>query len=217
MKSFLTMTLVLASFSAFSFEKKATLDLTNVYGNLNAGLYEVSVSFTPKTTLSKSSINTKQVYDDGMVTCTTSAQFEIGEMSTTLINRRAGWTKNIVKKVIATVSKSSEDANCITDLAALAGAQITHTTLNLDAIRLPVAAPLNYDYIVAHLSPFAATLSLNAAIEIENDQLVLDPSNMLDEASVMENNKNNAVLTYFVTANTPGTGLSLANGTTVLE
>lgn len=214
MKSFLAVALVLTSFSTFAFEKNATLDLTNVYGNLNAGLYEVNVSFTKKTTLSKSSITTKQIYDDGMVNCTTSAQFEIGEMKALLVNKKAGWTKNITKKIVATVSVKSADENCISDLSVLAGEQMTYSSLNIGPVTLPVAAPAKFETVQAHLAPFAATFFLNASIEVVGNELVLDPSNMLDEGNVMETNSNNSVLNYFVTANSSDSALSLANGTT---
>ena len=217
MKSFLALALVLTSINTFAFEKKATLDLTQVYGNHNAGLYEVTAAFTKKTTPSESSLTTKKVYDDGYFYCTTTAQFDVGQMDVTLVNKKTGWVKNVTKKIVASISRKSQDDNCITDLEGFSGEQLTISSLGLDQIVLPVAAPVNYDSVVVYLAPYAASFKLNANVEIAGDKLSVNPAELLNEKNVMQSNANNAVMTYFLVAKNGHAGLSLANGSTSLK
>ena len=217
MKSFLALALVLTSINSFAFEKKATLDLTQVYGNFNAGLYEVSAVFIKKTTPSESSLTTKKIYDDGYIFCTTSAQFDVGQMNVTVLNKKTGWVKNVTKKIIAQISRKSVDDNCITDLEEFSGQQLTVSSLGLEEITLPVAAPTNYESVIVYLAPYAASFKLNLNAKIAGDKLIVDPSNVLNEQTVMQSNSGNSVLTYFLVARSEYSGLSLANGSTPLK
>ncbi|MEA9358116.1 hypothetical protein SHI21_17920 [Bacteriovorax sp. PP10] len=217
MKSLLALTLAVTSFTTFAFDRSTTLDLTNVYGNNNAGLYDVIVEFAPKTTLSESSLTEELVYDDGYVNCKTSASFDIGEMRLTLITKKDGYTKSYTKKVVATVTQTSPSEKCIATLETLSGAQVTYSSLGINSITLPVKAPLNYKKVEANLAPFSGFLRLNTEIKTVNGKLVVNPSDLLTEANVLELNANHANLSYYVQATGEAGSLSLASGLAPLE
>lgn len=217
MKSFLALTLAVTSFSSFAFEKNATLDLTNVYGNNDVGLYEVIIEFTSKKTLSESSLKTASTYDDGSVTCTTSAEFEIGTMKLTMINKKTELPKSFTKKIMATVSYQSANEVCITSLETFTGVQLSYSSLGIDSIVLPVQAPLNYKEVLVYLAPYSGFFELKTGIQIANNKLVVNPSALMTEANVLELNAHHANLSYFVVAKNESGSLSLANGLTPLE
>lgn len=217
MKSFLALTLVVTSFSSFAFDRSATLDLTNIYGNNNAGLYDVIVEFSPKTTLSESSLTETLVYDDGYVNCKTSASFDIGEMRLTLITKKDGYTKSYTKKIVATVTQTSPSEKCTATLETLSGEQTTYSSLGINSIILPVKAPLNYKKVEANLAPFSGFLSLNTEIKAVNGKLTVNPSDLLTEAKILELNSNHTNLSYYVQATGEAGSLSLASGLTPLE
>lgn len=217
MKSFLALALVVTSFSSFAFERSATLDLTNVYGNINAGLYDVVVEFASKKTPSESSLKTETIYDDGNVNCRTSAAFDIGEMRLTLINKKDGHTKSYTKNIVATVSHTSPSEKCIATLNTFRGAQVSYASLGINSINLQVKAPKNYTAVIAHLAPFSGFFELKTDIQVVDGKLVVDPSNLLSEESTLELNSNHSNLSYYVQATGDTGSLSLASGLTPLE
>jgi len=217
MKSLLALTLVLTSISTFAFERKATLDLTNVYGNNNAGSYDVITEFASKNSLSESSLTSELVYDDGNVNCVTSARFEIGEMRLTLIDKKDGYTKSYTKKLVATVTHSSATEKCTATLETFSGTKIAYSSLGINSITLPVKAPKNYKLVQANLAPFSGFLELKTVISAVNGKLVLDPKDLLTEEDIIELNANHANLSYYIQATSDTGSLSLASGLTPLE
>jgi hypothetical protein len=217
MKTFLALALVVTSFSSFAFERSATLDLTKIYGNINAGLYDVVVEFASKKTLSESSLKTETVYDDGNVSCKTSAAFDVGEMRLTLINKKDGYIKSYTKNIVANVTRISPSENCIANLNTFRGTQISYASLGINSINLQVKAPKNYKSIIAHLAPFSGLFELKTDIQVVDGKLVIDPSNLLSEESILELNSNHSNLSYNIQATSDAGSLSLANGLTPLE
>lgn len=217
MKSLLALTLVVTSFSSFAFERTASLDLRNVYGNNNAGLYDVATEFTSKKTLSESSLKSELVYDDGYIICKTSATFEVGEMRLTLVDKKDGYTKSYTKKLVATVTHTSPTEECTATLKTFTGSQVSYSSLGINSITLPAKAPLNYKTIEASLAPFSGFFELNTEIKVVNGKLVVDPSDLLSEENVLELNANHANLSYYVQATSDAGSLSLASGLTPLQ
>ena len=217
MKSLLALTLVVTSFSSFAFERTASLDLTNVYGNTNAGNYDVAVEFASKKTLSESPLKSELVYDDGYIICKTSATFEVGEMRLTLIDKKDGYTKSYTKKLSATVTHTSPTEVCSATLKTFTGSQVSYSSLGINSITLPVKAPLNYKTIVADLAPFSGFFELNTEVKAVNGKLVVDPSNLLSEANVLKLNAHHENLSYYVQATSDAGSLSLASGLIPLQ
>lgn len=217
MKTILVLALAVTSFSSLAFERNATLDLENVYGNNNVGLYNVVVEFASKKTLSESSLSTELVYDDGSVNCITSALFDIGEMKLTLIDKKDGYTKSYVKKITAQIKHTSPTEKCIATLEDFTGKQVTYADLGIQSITLPVKAPKNYKSVLINLAPYSGFFELNTTIKSVNGKLAVDPSNLLAEGSVLELNSRHENLTYYVQAISDSGSLSLASGLTPLE
>lgn len=217
MKSFLALALLVTSVSSFAFEKNAVLDLTNVYGNNNAGLYDVKVEFASKKSLSESSLKTETIYDDGMVNCKTTAAFEVGQMRLTLVNKKDGYTKSYTKNIVATLTHTSPSEKCTATLDTFKGTQVSYASLGINSINLQVKAPKNYTAVLANLAPFSGFLELNTDIQVVDGKLVLDPSNLLSEESALELNSNHSNLSYYVQATGDAGSLSLASGLTPLE
>ena len=217
MKSLLALTLVVTSFSSFAFERTASLDLTNVYGNTNAGNYDVAVEFASKKTLSESPLKSELVYDDGYIICKTSATFEVGEMRLTLIDKKDGYTKSYTKKLVATVTHSSATEKCTATLETFSGTKIAYSSLGINSITLPVKAPKNYKLVQANLAPFSGFLELKTVISAVNGKLVVDPKDLLTEENIVELNANHANLSYYIQATSDTGSLSLASGLTPLE
>jgi hypothetical protein len=217
MKSFLALTLVVTSFSSFAFEKSSILDLSKIYGNNNAGKYDVVVKFTSKKTPSESSLESALIYGDGMVNCITSAVFNIGEMKLTLIDKKDGYTKSYTKLVTGTVTHTSPSEKCTATLDTFSGSQVTYSSLGINSIILPVKAPANYKSVNAYLAPFSGFFELNTDIQVVDGKLVVNPTDLLTEQSVLELNSNRTNLTYYIQATGDTGSLSLANGTISLK
>lgn len=213
MKMMLSIALLLASVSSFAFEQKATLDFTNLYGNTNAGLYEMKANLTAKKSVSETTLSFGTHRDDNDLYCVTTAKFEIGEMNFTLTNKKDGWSKNITKKVFATISNQSSDESCETNLEAFSGNQVIYATLGLgEPIALPVKAPFDYDSVGVYLAPFNGYLYLNAQVAVKGEKLVINPSDLLTKGSILSTNTQNSSVTYYVFAQKEGTSLSLGTG-----
>lgn len=213
MKIFLALAAFTISINVNAFTQKAALDFTNLYGKTNAGLYEMSATFTPKTTKSISGLTYSTHRDDNDLFCVTTAKFEIGKMLFTLTDVKTGWTFTTARTISASISIQSEDETCETNVAKFSGNQSLYATLGLnEAILLPVKAPFDYEKVATYLSPFNGYLYLNADLQTVDGQLVIDPSQMLTEKSIQSTNKQNSSVTYYVFASKESTQLSLGNG-----
>ena len=199
--------------NVYAFTQNATLDFTNLYANTNAGLYQMSVSFKSKTTVSYSDLKFSTRRDDNDLYCVTEAAFEVGQMEFTLTNPQTGWIFTTSKPVVATTSVQSENETCLTDISTFTGKQRLFSYIGLNqAIQLPVNAPFEYEKVATHLSPFNGYLNLNADVKVSGSQLVIDPSQMLTKKSITSQNKDNASVTYYVFASKEATSLSLGTG-----
>ncbi|AUN98196.1 hypothetical protein C0V70_08775 [Bacteriovorax stolpii] len=213
MKTMLSLALLLTSISSFAFEQKATLDFTNTYANTNAGLYEMTVNLSAKKTVSETTLSFSTHRDDNDLFCVTTANFEVGEMNFKLADKNTGWTKNITKKVFASITHQSDDETCETNLEKFAGSTNLYASLSLEgAIALPVKAPFDYTSVGVWLSPFNGYLYLNANVEVKGTKLSLDPSELLTSRSILSTNVDNKAVGYFVYASKEATTLSLAVG-----
>lgn len=214
MKTILGLLALTLSLNVSAYVRDAELDFSNVYGNTNVGEFLVKVEFSPKKTLSVSSLTNNTVRDDNDLYCVTNATFEIGEMNFFLVNKTTGWAKIMKKKITASVSSQSTTAECNNDINQFAGAQAVYATLGLnEAIALPVKKlPFDYESVGVHLAPFNGYLYLNANITVENNKLVLDPSNLLTKETIEATNTNNDTMSYFLFAKKEATTLSLAVG-----
>jgi len=213
MKFLLALAAFTVSINVNAFTQKAALDFTNLYGKTNAGLYEMSVTFTPKATKSFSSLTFSTQRDDNELFCVTTAKFEIGQMLFTLTDVKTGWTFTTAKTITAAISLQSENENCENDISKFTGSQNLYATLGLnEAILLPVKAPFGYQTVATYLSPFNGYLYLNTAIKSADTQLTIDPSQLLTEKSIASQNKQNSSVTYYVFATKETTTLSLGTG-----
>lgn len=199
--------------NVYAFTQNATLDFTNLYGNTNAGKYEMSVTFSPKVSKSFSGLKFSTHRDDNDLYCVTEAKFEIGQMSFTLKDVKTGWTFTTSKVVEATVSQQAQDENCINDVTKFTGTQKLYASVGLNqAILLPVKAPFNYETVSTYLSPFNGYLYLEAQVQTADTQLVINPSQLLTAKSITAQNAENASVTYYVFASKEATTLSLGTG-----
>ena len=213
MKFILALAAFTVSINVNAFTQKADLDFTNLYGKTNAGHYEMTTTFTPKTTKSFSSLVFSTHRDDNDLYCVTTAKFEIGQMSFTLTDIKTGWTYTTARTISAAIAIQADDENCINDATKFTGTQSLYATLGLnEAITLPVKAPFDYQQVGTYLSPFNGYLNLNAEIKTSDFQLVIDPSQMLTEKAITSQNKQNASVTYYVFASKDATTLSLGTG-----
>lgn len=213
MKKFLALSLALISLNLSAFEQKASLDFTNLYGQTNAGAYEMKVSFEAKKTVSESALTFSTRRDDNDLFCVTTASFEVGVLHFTLSDKNSGWTKKISKKISGSVSSQSNDETCETDIEKFTGNQNLYVTLGLnEAILLPVKAPFDYKTVGVYLAPFNGYLYLQTAITSKGEKLALDPSELLSAASIQATNTNNSSVTYYVYAQNESTTLSLGTG-----
>lgn len=213
MKTFLTLALLAISASVSAFEQTATLDFSNLYGKTDAGVYEMKVTFTPKTTNSESTLSFNTHQDDGWFTCTTTASFEIGEMNFSLVNVKNGWTKNITRKISAGVSNQVDGTECDTSIEKLAGKQVVYSLIGLqEPIVLDVKAPFEYKSVGVYLAPFNGYLNLESDLTVVGNKLVLNPSELLTARSILPMNANNSSVTYYVYAVDGATTLSLGTG-----
>ncbi|WP_409480215.1 hypothetical protein [Pseudobdellovibrio sp. HCB154] len=213
MKTMLFIAGLFLNVNVYAFTQNATLDFTNLYNNTNAGKYEMSVTFASKATPSVSTLKFSTHRDDNDLYCVTEAQFEIGQMTFSLTDVKTGWSFNVSKAVLATVSHQSDDETCVTDANFFAGEKTLWAQVGLNqAIELPVAAPVGYDRVAAYLSPFNGYLNLAAYLNVVNGQLVVNPSELLTAKSITSQNTQNASVTYYVFASKENTSLSLGTG-----
>lgn len=213
MKTILALSLMLISLNISAYEQKVSLDFTNLYGPTNAGLYEMKVNFIAKKTLSKSTLSFDTVRDDNDLYCVTTASFEVGVMDFSLTNVKTGWTKNISKTIIASISTQSDNETCETDIEKFTGNQRVYALLGLnEAILLPVKAPFDYETVEVYLAPFNGYLNLQTNIEVDGDKLVINPSELFTARSIQTTNAYNSSVTYFVYAQQEATTLSLGTG-----
>ena len=212
MKTILLVASLLININAYAFTQNAALDFTNLYGNTNAGVYEISVTFISKTTPSNSELTFSNHRDDNYLYCVTKAEFEMGKMIFTMTSKDSDWTFTTTKPVIADISHQSEDENCMTDLTKFTGEQRLYSALGLKQIELPTKAPFEYEKVYAFITPFNGYLYLSADVKLVDGQLVADPSHSLSEKSITSLNKNNAAVSYYVYATKDSTSLSLGTG-----
>lgn len=213
MKTIFALSLMLLALNVSAFEQKATLDFTNLYGQTNAGLYEMKVSFESKKTLSETTLTYSTHRDDNDLFCVSTATFEVGTMNFTLTDVKTGWTKNLTKKITATISSQSTDETCETNIEKFAGNQNLYANItNNEAILLPVKAPFNYKTVGAYVTPFNGYLYLQSQVEVKEGKLVVNPSELLMKGSILATNVNNASVTYYVYAQDEVTTLSLGTG-----
>lgn len=213
MKILLALAAFTVSINVNAFTQKASLDFTHLYGKTNAGLYEMSVTFTPKATKSLSGLTFDTHRDDNDLFCVTTVKFEIGQMLFTLTDVKTGWTFTTAKSIHASISRQSENETCENDVTKFKGRQNLYAPLGLnEAILLPVKAPFDYKTVGTYLSPFNGYVYLEADINSSDAQLTIDPSQMLTERSILSQNKQNASVTYYVFANNETTTLSLGTG-----
>lgn len=213
MKTIFALSLVLLSFNLSAFEQKASLDFTNLYGQTNAGAYEMKVSFEAKKTLSETTLSFSTHRDDNDLYCVTTASFHVGVLNFTLTDVKTGWTKNITKKISGSISSQSNDETCETNIEAFAGNQNLYVSLGLnEAITLPVVAPFDYKTVGVYLAPFNGYLTLQSSVNVKGNKLVLDPSELFSAGSIQATNTQNASVTYYVFAQKEATTLSLGTG-----
>lgn len=213
MKTILFITSLFLNINVYAFTQNATLDFTNLYNGTNAGKYEMSVTFISKATPSVGALKFSTHRDDNDLYCVTEAQFEIGQMSFSLVDVKTGWNFTMSKTVLATVSHQSDDEVCVTDMNFFAGKQTLWAQVGVNqAINLPVAAPAGYERIGAYLSPFNGYLNLDADLNVANGLLVVNPSQLLTAKSINSQNTQNASVTYYVFASKDSTTLSLGTG-----
>lgn len=218
MKSLLSLGLILLSTATFAFEQTANLDFSSLYGNFDAGKYQVTVNFIPKTTLTDAKLSEGMHRDDNDLFCTTSARFEIGEMIFTIKSTKETWIKVVKKTVFGSLSNTSSDEVCDKKLDAFLGNQNLHVSLGLDsAIDLPISAPKDYDSVSVWLTPYRGYLSLAAQVTLKNNILTINPSELLTERSIVPTNQYNAGLGYYVQATKKSSALSIGLGTVDLK
>ena len=213
MKTLLTMATLSMSFNIFALERSVTLDFSNLYGNTNAGIYEMKVNFIPKTTKSESTLDFHISNDDGYYSCTTSANFEIGKESLTLTNKNNGEVQKFETIIFGSVSSVVDGEDCDTSIDKLKGTQGLYSRVGFNKpFLLNVKAPFDYQAVGVYLEPFNGYLNIEADLSISGNKLVLDPSNLLTERSVMPLNDYNSSVTYYVYATKDTTTLSLGTG-----
>jgi len=213
MKFILALAAFTITINVNAFTQKADLDFTNLYDKTNAGHYEMTTTFTSKTTKSFNGLSFSTHRDDNDLFCVTTAKFEVGQMLFTLTDVKTGWTFSTARTLHGSVSIKSETENCVNDASKFTGTQNLYVTLGLnEAITLPVKAPFDYEKVATYLSPFNGYLYLDAEIKTSDVQLVIDPSQLLTEKSITAQNKQNASVTYYVFASKSSTTLSLGTG-----
>lgn len=199
--------------NVYAFTQNATLDFTNLYANTNAGKYDMSASFTAKTTKSNSALTFSTHRDDNDLYCVTSAKFEVGQMLFTLKDATTGWTFTTARTISAVISYQADSEVCETDISKFLGKQTLYASLGLnEEILLPVKAPFDYQTVSAYLAPFNGYLYLTTSLQNDNGQLSIDPSQLLTEKTIRAENKQNSSVTYYVFAAKDATTLSLGNG-----
>lgn len=215
MKFLTTLTLIGFSLSGFAFEQTATLDFTNLYGKLDAGEYVVDVKLKPKKTLSTSKLTTSFERDDNDYTCITTAKFELGEMTFTISQKDSTWKKVMSEKIYATATHYASGEECDLSYENFLGPKKIYASMTLKnaPLTLPVLAPPGYEAVQVYLTPFSGYLYLDTSIELKNDVLIINPSELLTSESIYPINAENASkIFYYVQAKNGASHLSLGNG-----
>ncbi|AZZ36699.1 hypothetical protein CIK05_07820 [Bdellovibrio sp. qaytius] len=213
MKNLLAVISLFISINAHAFTQKTELDFTNLYGNTNAGVYEMNVSFKPKTTKSFSGLTYSSQRIENQVYCVSTVSFEIGQMLLTLTDVKTGWSFTTAKPVFASTSIQSENETCINDATKFVGNQNLYASLNMnEPIQLPAKAPFDYEKVGAYINPYVGYLYLKTEIKTGDFEFTIDPSQMLTEKSITDQNKNNAAVTYYVFTTRAETTLALGTG-----
>lgn len=215
MKFLTVLTLFGFSLSAFAFEQTATLNLTNLYGKLDAGEYVIDVKLKSKKTYSTSKLTTAIRRDDNDLTCTTTARFELGEMTFTISQKDSSWNKVISEKIYATATHSVSGTECDLSNENFLGPKKIYAGMGLNnsPLTLPVVAPAGYQAVQVYLTPFSGYLYLDTTIELKDDVLMINPEQLLTSESIYPVNTVNASkLFYYVQATEGSSHLSLGNG-----
>ncbi len=215
MKFLTTLTLFGLSLNAFAFEQSAKLNLTKLYGKLDAGEYVIDVTLKSKETPSLSKVTTSIERDDNDLTCTTTAGFELGEMTFTISQKDSNWKKVIKEKIFATATHSVPGTECDLSIENFIGPKKIYASMSLknSPLTLPVVAPAGYEAVQVYLTPFSGYLYLDTTIELQNDVLMINPDQLLTSASIYPVNSENASkLFYYVQAKKGSSHLSLGNG-----
>lgn len=214
MKRLTTLALLALSMSSFAFEQTAELDFSSLYGKFDAGTYKVDVKLSSKKTLSEGSVKTSIHHNDGYFTCTTSAKFEIGEMTYSVKQNGSEWKKTGTHTIFGEVLHTVDGKECDLSYDNFIGNKNLYASISLKSpFTLPVAAPAGYEDVQAYLNPFAGYLYLKVDIHQEGDFLVLDPSEILNAEHIYRSNENNASKFYYYVQTRKGpSSLSLGNG-----
>lgn len=217
MKKFLLPFFLIISLKSFAEDQTALLDFSHLYGNLDAGVYEMKASFVSKETPSKSSLSFHQNNEGDYSTCTTFANFEIGKVKIVLRNLKNAQSYETSKTIFASAAIGVEGEQCETSLEKFHGVQSIYALTGLEKpIELLVKAPKGYDSVSVFLSVFNGYLNLQGNLSIDENMLVLDPKDLLGEKSIMSNAEHASVV-YYVFAQNKTSTLSLGTGSSPLN
>jgi hypothetical protein len=219
MKLLLTILSITFTFSSLAVERSVTLNLSSLYDQFDAGLYHINTKISHKKTPSHSILTKRIKEDDGYWYCTTSAKFEVGEMTTVMIHDENNWKTSLNQKIYATISKTVEGKDCSHRLEDFSSTQKLYIRTSLEKpIQLPVIPPYDYKFVQAYITPFNGYLYSIAEIKLIDGVLVLNPSQLLsDESIAFYNNRNAFSLYYYVTAVKVMTTLSLGTDVVAFE
>lgn len=215
MKLFTTLALLTLSLNSLALERSSELDFTALYGNLDAGIYDLNVKLVAKKSSSVGKVATKVSRFDNDYSCTTSAEFEVGELRYSLVKRGTAWKKDGIKKIISYINYTVEGTECDTALENLAGNQMMQASISLNEspFTLPVAVPNGYETIEAYIAPFSSYLNLSVMAELKNGKLIIDPKEALTSENIDQSNPYNRYQTYYYVYAKQGMGhLSLKGG-----
>lgn len=215
MKKFTALALLTLSLNSMALERSSELDFRSLYGNLDAGIYDLNVKLVAKKSLSEGTISTKVSRFDNDYSCTTSAGFEVGELKYTLSKRGTNWKKEGTKKIVAHINYTVEGTECDMRVENLAGNQMMYSSVSLNEspFTLPVTAPSGYESIGAYISPFSSYLNLSVMADLKNGKLTIDPKEVLTSDNIDQSNPYNRYQTYYYVFAKDGRGqLSLKGG-----
>lgn len=215
MKFFATVSLLALSFNSIALERSSELDFTKLYGNIDAGIYDLKIKLVPKKSLSKGTISTKVSRFDNDYTCTTSAGFDVGELNYTLAKRGTNWKVAGSKKIMAHINYTVEGTECDLSLENLRENQMMYASvaLNESPFTLPIIAPSGYESLAAYISPFSSYLNLSVMAELRNGHLEIEPKEVLTSENIDQSNPHNRYQTYYYVFAKQGLGhLSLKGG-----
>ena len=215
MKMIAAFTLFALSLSAFAVTKSVQADFTKLYGGYNAGSYKVDLKLVSKPTLSTGEITTQVSRFDNDYFCTTSAKFEVGQMTFSIAQNGTSWKKVTTQKIFGEVSHQVDGTECDLSLENLASQNTLNVTVTPqnNPVELPVKAFPGYEKTQVYLTPFDGYVNVDADIKIVNNSLVLNPAGLLSERSVFSRNTDNLRRMFFyVQSSTGSSHLSLGNG-----